>query len=94
MQLQLSVPNKRGSAPAGAAIAVAAPSAIAAVNTNFVINNGPYLRVDTRLHLVLPAMPWAEGGNADSDKKPGVIAVQIGLCHHVVPDVTCLLTLI
>ena len=94
MQLQLSAPNKLGSAPAGAAIAVAAPSAIAAVNTNFVINNGPYLRVDTRLHLVLPAMPWAEGGNADSDKKPGVIAVQIGLCHHVVPDVTRLLTLI
>jgi hypothetical protein len=39
-------------------------------------------------------MPWAEGGDADSDEKPGVVAVQIGLCHHVVPDVTCLLTLI
>jgi hypothetical protein len=94
VQLQLSAPNKLGSAPAGAAIAVPAPSAIAAVNTNFVINNGPYLRVDTRLYLVLLAMPWAEGGDADSDKKPGVIAVQIGLCHHVVPHVTCLPTLI
>jgi hypothetical protein len=39
VQLQLSAPNKLGSAPAGAAIAVAAPSAIAAVNTNLVINN-------------------------------------------------------
>ena len=94
MQLQLSTPNKLGSAPAGAAIAVAAPSAIAAVNTNFVINNGPYLRVDTRRYVLLLAMPWAESGNADSDKKPGVIAVQIGLCHHVVPHVSCLLALI
>ncbi|MEA2203170.1 MAG: hypothetical protein QOI89_3953 [Solirubrobacteraceae bacterium] len=39
VQLQLSAPNKLGSAPAGAASAVAAPSAIAAVNTNLVINN-------------------------------------------------------
>jgi hypothetical protein len=39
VQLQLSARNKLGSAPAGAAIAVAAPSAIAAVNTNLVINN-------------------------------------------------------
>jgi hypothetical protein len=59
-----------------------------------VINNGPYLRVDTRLYVVLLAMPWAEGGNADSDEKPGVIAVQISLCHHVVRDVARLLTLI
>ena len=39
-------------------------------------------------------MAWAEGGNADSDKKPGVIAVQISLCHHLVRDVTRLPTLI
>jgi hypothetical protein len=39
-------------------------------------------------------MPWAEGGNADSDKKTGVIGVQISLCHHVVRDVTRLPTLI
>ena len=39
-------------------------------------------------------MPWAEGGNADSDEKPGVIAVQISLCHHVVRDVGRLPTLI
>jgi hypothetical protein len=39
-------------------------------------------------------MAWAEGGNADSDEKPGVIAVQISLCHHVVRDVTRLPTLI
>jgi hypothetical protein len=44
--------------------------------------------------LVLLAMAWAEGGNAGSDKKPGVIAVQIRLCHHVVRDVTRLPTLI
>jgi hypothetical protein len=65
-----------------------------ALNTTFAINNGPYLRVDTRLYLVLLAMPWAEGGNADSDEKPGVIAVQISLCHHVVRDVARLPTLI
>src|ERR1700689_932926 len=70
------------------------PSAIAALKTTFVINNGPYLRVNTRLYLVLLAMPWAEGGDADSDEKPGVIAVQISLCHHVVPDVTRLLALV
>jgi hypothetical protein len=73
---------------------MAAPSAMAALNTTFVINNGPYLRVDTRLYLVLLDMPWAEGGNADSDEKPGVIAVQISLCHHVVRDVARLPTLI
>ena len=39
-------------------------------------------------------MPWAEGGNADSDEKSGVIAVQISLCHHVVRDVGRLPTLI
>ena len=39
-------------------------------------------------------MAWAEGGNADSDEKPGVIAVQISLCHHLVRDVTRLPTLI
>ena len=39
-------------------------------------------------------MPWAEGGNADSDKKPGVIAVQISLCQHVVRYVSRLPTLI
>jgi hypothetical protein len=94
VQLQLSAPNKLGSAPAGAATAAAAPNAIAAVNTIFVINNALSLRVDTRLYLVLLAMPWAEGGDADSDKEPGVIAVQIGLCHHVVPDVACLLALV
>jgi hypothetical protein len=44
--------------------------------------------------LVLLAMAWAEGGNADSDKKPGVIAVQNTLCHHGVRDVTRLPTLI
>jgi hypothetical protein len=44
--------------------------------------------------LVLLAMAWAEGGNACSDKKPGVIAVQIRLCHHGVRDVTRLPTLI
>ena len=40
------------------------------------------------------AVAWAERGNADSDKKPGVIAVQIGLCHHLVRDVTRLHTAI
>jgi hypothetical protein len=44
--------------------------------------------------LVLLAVAWAEGGNADSDKKPGVIAVQNTLCHHGVRDVTGLPTLI
>jgi hypothetical protein len=44
--------------------------------------------------LVLLAMAWAEGGNAGSDKKPGVIAVQIRLCHHGVRDVAGLPTLI
>jgi len=39
-------------------------------------------------------MAWAKGGNAGSDKKSGVIAVQIRLCHHVVRDVTRLHTLI
>jgi hypothetical protein len=39
-------------------------------------------------------MAWAEGGNADSDEKPGVIAVQISLCHDVVRDVTRLPILI
>ena len=39
-------------------------------------------------------MPWAEGGDADSDEKTGVIAVQSTLCHHVVRDVTRLHTLI
>ena len=39
-------------------------------------------------------MAWAEGSNADSDKKPRVIAVQSTLCHHVVRDVTRLSTLI
>ena len=39
-------------------------------------------------------MPWAEGGNADSDKKPGVVSVQVALCHHVVRDVARLPTLI
>jgi hypothetical protein len=94
VQLQLSVPNELGSAPAGVATGIAAPSAIAALNTTFVITNGPYLRVNTRPYLVLLAMPWAEGGNADSDKKPGVIGVQISLCHHVVRDVSRLPTLI
>src|SRR5271156_5580348 len=54
-------------------------------------------RVSTRSRLkslVLLAMAWAEGGNAGSDKKPGVIAVQIRLCHHGVRDVTRLPTLI
>jgi hypothetical protein len=55
---------------------------------------GPSLRVNTRLGGVLLAMPWTEGGNADSDKKPGVIAVQISQCHHVVRDITRLPTLI
>jgi hypothetical protein len=94
VQLQLSVPNELGSAPAGVAAGIAAPSAIAALKTTFVINNGPYLRVNARPYLVLLAMPWAEGGNADSDEKTGVIAVQISLCHHVVRDVGRLLTLI
>ena len=44
--------------------------------------------------LVLLAMAWAKGGNAGSDKKSGVVAVQIGLCHHVVRDVTRLQTVI
>jgi hypothetical protein len=44
--------------------------------------------------LVLLAMAWAKGGNAGSDKKPGVIAVQTRLCHHGVRDVTRLPTLI
>ena len=44
--------------------------------------------------LVLLAVAWAEGRNAGSDKKPGVIAVQIRLRHHVVRDVTRLHTLI
>jgi hypothetical protein len=39
-------------------------------------------------------MARAERGDADSDEKPGVIAVQISLCHHVVRDVTRLPTLI
>jgi hypothetical protein len=39
-------------------------------------------------------MAWAEGGNACSDEKPGVIAVQTRLCHHGVRDVTRLPTLI
>ena len=39
-------------------------------------------------------MAWAKRGNAGSDKKSGVVAVQIGLCHHVVRDVTRLDTLI
>jgi len=38
-QLQLSAPNKLGSAVAGVATARAAPSVIAAVNTILVINN-------------------------------------------------------
>jgi hypothetical protein len=38
MQLQPSVPNELGSAPAGVATAIAAPSAIAALKTTFVIN--------------------------------------------------------
>jgi DNA-binding transcriptional ArsR family regulator len=74
MQLQPSVPNELGSALAGEATARAAKSVIAAVNTTFVINNGPSLRVNTRRHLVLLAMRWAEGGSADSDKKPGVMS--------------------
>ena len=37
--------------------------------------------------VVLLGMPWAECGNADSDEKPGVIAVQIALLHHVVRHV-------
>src|ERR1700684_36416 len=94
MQLQPSVPNELGSALTGEATARAAKSVIAAVNTTFVINNGPSLRVNTRLDLVLLAMAWAEGGDADSDKKPGVVAVQISLCHHVVRDVTRLLALV
>jgi hypothetical protein len=94
MQLQPSVPNELGSALAGEATARAAKSVIGAVNTTFVINNGPSLRVNTRRHLVLLVMRWAEGGNADSDKKPGVIAVQISLCHNGVRNVTRLLTLI
>jgi hypothetical protein len=43
---------------------------------------------------VLLGMPWTERGNADSDEKPGVIAVQISLCHHVVRDVARLPTLV
>jgi hypothetical protein len=39
-------------------------------------------------------MARAEGGNADSGKKPGVIAVQVALCHHIIRNVTRLLTLI
>jgi hypothetical protein len=39
-------------------------------------------------------MARTKGGNAGSDKKPGVIAVQIRLCHHVVRDVARPLTLI
>ena len=39
-------------------------------------------------------MAWAERSDAGSDKKPGVVAVQTRLCHHVVRDVTCLHTLI
>ena len=39
-------------------------------------------------------MAWAEGGNAGSDEKPGVIAVQTRLGHHGVRDVTRLPTLI
>jgi hypothetical protein len=39
-------------------------------------------------------MPRTERGNADSDEKPGMVAVQIALCHHVVRDVTRLPTLI
>ena len=44
--------------------------------------------------VVLLGMPWAECGNADSDEKPGVIAVQIALLHHVVRHVARLPTLI
>jgi hypothetical protein len=54
----------------------------------------PFLRIDIRLDSVLLAMAWAEGGDADSDEKPGVITVQVALCHHVVRDVTRLLALI
>ncbi len=32
-------------------------------------------------------MPGAERGNADPDEKPGVVAVQVALLHHVVRDV-------
>jgi len=49
---------------------------------------------DSLKSLVLLAMAWAESGNADSDEKPGVIGVQISLCHDVVRDVTRLPTLI
>jgi hypothetical protein len=38
-QLQLRTPNKLGSALAGIAAATAAPSAIAALNSTFVITN-------------------------------------------------------
>lgn len=70
MQLQPSGPNKLGSALAGVATARAAVSVIAALNTTFAINNGSFVRVNTRRYLVLLAMAWAEGGNADSDKNP------------------------
>jgi hypothetical protein len=48
VQLQPSAPNELGSALTGVANARAAPSVIAAVNTTFVINNGSFLRVNTR----------------------------------------------
>lgn len=67
---------------------------IAAVNTTLVINNVLFLRVNTRRYLILLAMAWAEGSDAGSDKKPGVIAVQNTLFHHGIRDVTCLLAVI
>ena len=39
-------------------------------------------------------MARAKRGDAGSDEKPGVIAVQTRLCHHGVRDVTRLPTLI